>query len=63
MSQKLKRSLPERYAVVETVDDEWMILIDGIQWGRDRDASGAGRTTFPTEIEALAKALQLAKET
>lgn len=63
MTQKLKRSLPERYSVVETVDDEWMILIDGIQWGRDRDASGAGNTTFPTEIEALTKAMQLAKET
>lgn len=39
--------------VAKTVDHEFMILVNGFQWGGDRDASGAGNATFPTVAEAI----------
>lgn len=52
--------LPDRYDVVETIDGDWMILIDGIQTGSARDRSGAGSDTYPTYDAAYKAALRLA---
>ncbi len=57
-----KQRLPERYEIKETIDGDWMILIDGIQWGSKRDRSGAGTDTYPTYRTAYEAALQLADE-
>jgi hypothetical protein len=41
------------YAIEETVDSEFMVLIDGIQWGKGpRDLSGASSQTWPTKQAA-----------
>jgi hypothetical protein len=54
------RKLPDRYEVVETIDGDWMILIDGIQTGSKRDRSGAGSDTHPTHEAAYDAALKMA---
>ena len=59
-SHATRRKLPDRYAIVETVDGDWMILIDGVQTGSKRDRSGAGSDTYPTHDAAYEAALQLA---
>jgi hypothetical protein len=42
------------YEIVETVDGEYMVLIDGVQWGKGpRDKSGASSQTWPTRLEAI----------
>lgn len=45
--------IDDHASVVSTVDGTWMILIDGIQYGENRDASGAGDMVFPTRDEAV----------
>lgn len=41
------------YTLEKTVDGDWMVLIDGVQWGRGpRDKSGASSQTWPTRREA-----------
>jgi hypothetical protein len=52
--------LPNNYEVVETVDGDWMILINGFQTGSDVDRSGAGSDTYPTYADAYKAALALA---
>jgi hypothetical protein len=52
--------LPDNYEVVETVDGDWMILINGFQTGSDVDRSGAGSDTYPTYAEAYKAALAIA---
>lgn len=43
------------YELVETVDGEWMVLVDGVQWGAGpRDPSGSSSQTWATEAEARA---------
>ena len=39
--------------LVRTVDGQYMILVAGVQWGGDRDRSGAGNATFATPAEAI----------
>jgi hypothetical protein len=42
-----------RYSIEQTVDGDYMILVDGVQWGQGpRDMSGASSQTWPTEKEA-----------
>jgi len=56
-----RRKLPDRYEILETVDGDWMILIDGIQTGFKRDRSGTGAgDTYPTHEAAYEAALKLA---
>ena len=44
----------KRYEVRETIDGEWMITFDGIQWGKGpRDLSGCSSQTWPTRQEAI----------
>ena len=57
-----RSKLPERYEIVETIDGDWMILIDGIQTGSKRDRSGAGSDTYPTHAAAHEAALDLAQD-
>jgi hypothetical protein len=46
-------SNPPRCEIVQTIDGDWMVLVDGIQWGDGpRDLSGASGQTWPTEREA-----------
>lgn len=52
-------TLDERYTLREAVGGGWMILIDGVQWGPVRDASGAGASEF-THADAIAKVIALA---
>jgi hypothetical protein len=41
------------YELVKTVDGDWMVLIDGIQWGEGpRDKSGCSAQTWQTKREA-----------
>jgi len=40
------------YEIVKTIDGEWMILINGFQYGGEYDSSGAGNMTFPSQHEA-----------
>lgn len=47
-----------KYEIVETVDGEYIILVQGVQWGPRRDPSGAGSATFKTRSDAR---LQLAR--
>jgi hypothetical protein len=51
--KRATRALNPRYSLAQTVDGEWMILIDGVQWGRNRDLSGAGDATFKTRDDAM----------
>ena len=44
-----------KYEIVETVDHEFMILVHGVQWGPNRDKSGAGDATFRTRQAARLK--------
>ena len=44
--------MKNKYEIVETVDHEFMILVHGLQWGSNRDKSGAGDTTFATRQAA-----------
>lgn len=39
--------------IARTIDGQYMVLVGGIQWGGDRDRSGAGNATFETYAEAL----------
>lgn len=53
--------LPPNVAIADTVDGEFMILIDGVQWGppgTPRDRSGAAATTFATPEEAATSFLK-----
>ncbi|HSX23422.1 MAG TPA: hypothetical protein VLE97_11665 [Gaiellaceae bacterium] len=59
-SHATRRKLPDRYEVVETIDGDWMILIDGVQTGSKRDRSGAGSDTYPTYEAAHEAAIDLA---
>lgn len=36
----------------ENLESVWIITINGLQWGGERDASGAGNATFTTAEEA-----------
>lgn len=43
------------YEVVKAVGGRWMVLVDGVQWGKGpRDASGASSETWKTKREATA---------
>lgn len=53
---------PSKYAIVQTVDGEYMILVHGVQWGTHRDKSGAGSTTFKTRKDARLKLATLYME-
>ena len=59
-SHATRRKLPDRYEVVETIDGDWMILVDGVQTGSKRDRSGAGSDTYPTYEAAHEAAVDLA---
>lgn len=42
-----------RYEIVETVDGKFIVLVDGLQWGRGpRDRSGASSQTWKTQNDA-----------
>jgi len=41
-----------KYEIVKTIDGEFMILVHGVQWGPNRDKSGAGDATFRTRQAA-----------
>jgi hypothetical protein len=43
----------KQYEIIETVDGEYAVLVDGIQWGKGpRDLSGCSSQTWPTREEA-----------
>jgi hypothetical protein len=43
------------FEIVETIDDRWMILVNGFQWGEPPfDASGCSSQTWETKELALA---------
>ncbi len=45
----------DRYEIVETVDGDWMVLIDGVQAGNPPyDRSGASSETHATHEDAEA---------
>lgn len=39
--------------IEQTVDGDYMVLVNGFQWGGDYDRSGAGNATFKTPAEAI----------
>ncbi len=39
--------------IEETVDRQFMVLVNGFQWGGEYDTAGAGNATFETESEAI----------
>ncbi len=51
--RKITKGLPKNTRIESTVDGEYMILVNGFQWGGEVDSSGAGSATFPTAEEAL----------
>lgn len=63
MGELYAQSTRDRLRVVmgvtieQTVDGEYMILREGVQWGGTVDKSGAGDLTFPTIYEAYAAAI------
>jgi hypothetical protein len=46
------KRLPANVEIVDTIDGDWMVLVNGFQWGGHYDRSGAGNATFPTKREA-----------
>ena len=55
-------ALPDNVSIKETIDGHFMVLVDGIQHGGDRDRSGAGNKTFSSREEAKAYANEISKE-
>jgi len=51
-----------KYEIVQTVDNKWMILVDGVQWGEHRDRSGSGDYEAETREEAEKQLQQLKSE-
>lgn len=46
--------LPKGFAIEETVDGRFLVLCEGIQWGKGpRDASGCSSQTWDTYGDAL----------
>ena len=51
------------FEIVETVDGDYMVLCQGIQWGKGpRDLSGCSRETWPTK-QAAYEAIHRKEET
>ena len=51
------------FEIVETVDGDYMVLCQGIQWGKGpRDLSGCSRETWPTK-QAAYEAIHREEET
>lgn len=53
--------LPDNYEIAETIDGDWMILINGFQTGANVDRSGAGSDTYPSYEAAHEAAVKLAR--
>ncbi len=52
MPTRSGKRLPSNVEVVDTIDGDWMVLVNGFQWGGSYDRSGAGNATFPTRQAA-----------
>ena len=51
------------FEIVETVDGDYMVLCQGIQWGKGpRDLAGCSRETWPTK-QAAYEAIHRKEET
>jgi len=57
-----KSSMPENVSIKEALGGKFMVLVDGIQHGGERDKSGAGNKTFDSREEAMAYAKNISKE-
>jgi hypothetical protein len=51
----------DRVRLTKTIDNDWMVLVDGLQSGEDRDPSGASSQTWPTAEAAEAAAHEMMK--
>ena len=50
---KTAQFTPHGFEIVETVDGNYMVLCQGIQWGKGpRDLSGCSSETWPTKQAA-----------
>ena len=45
--------MPRNVRIEETTDGEYILLVNGFQWGGEYDRSGAGNATFKTALDAL----------
>lgn len=54
-------NLSDNIEIKSVLGGGFMILIDGIQWGEDRDRSGAGRRVFDTWADAYRVATEISR--